>query len=303
MASAGVGSVAAIRRTRPHLPAGYGFILPALLVLAAVVVGPLVTAVAESFSVSARRGGAAAPGLDNYGRLFADGAFATALANTVTFTVGSVLPHFALGLAAALLLNVELKGRVLFRVIALIPWTIAPVVVGVLWRWMYNAQFGVVNDVLLRLGAIDTERAWLGEAALAMPAVVLANIWRGFPFAMLICLAGLQAVPPEQLEAASVDGAGALRRFWHITLPNIRYIVVVGLILDAIWTFKQFDLVQVMTGGGPADSTEVLATLVFRTAFEYLEFPYASTMAVAMFALLGVLTAVYLRLVMRGAAE
>ncbi len=282
---------------------GYFFILPAVVILFVVLILPVVGAVYESVGPSVRRGIEIPAGPGNFMRIAADGVYLNAMTNTVVFTGASVLLHFALGLGAALLLNLDLAGRGLFRVVALIPWTVAPVIVGVLWRWMYNAQFGIINDIVLRLGISDEPRAWLGEASLAMPAVILANVWRGFPFAMLIALAGLQAVPREQLEAAAVDGAGAARRFWHVTLPNIRYVLLIGVILDAIWTFKQLDLVQVMTGGGPADATDVLTTLIYRTAFEYLDFPYASAMAVTMFVVLGIVTAVYVRLVMRESDE
>lgn len=298
MAPAHARSVSGSGRRRGTSFAGYGFVLPAVLVLVVVLVVPVLSAVYDSVAPVTRRGVEVPAGFGNFARVLGDSAFGNAMANTIVFTAASVLLHFALGLGAALLLNLDLAGRGILRVVALVPWTIAPVIVAVLWRWMYNAQFGIINDVAMRLGMAEP-KAWLGEATLAMPAVIMANVWRGFPFAMLIALAGLQAVPREQLEAAAVDGAGALRRFWHVTLPNIRYVLMVGLVLDAIWTFKQLDLVQVMTGGGPADATDVLTTLIYRTAFEYLDFPYASAMAVTMFAFLGILTAFYVRSVMR----
>ena len=285
LASAGTSSV------------GYLFVLPATLALALVLLFPLAYVVYSSFG-AVRGQEAGGLRLANYSRLFLDGKVREALANTATFTVASVGLHLGLGLVAALLLNRRFIGRTLFRIVALVPWTFAPVVVGVVWRWMYNAQFGIINDSLIRLGLIPEARSWLGEASLAMPSLILANVWRGFPFVMIVALAGLQAIPRELYEAASVDGADAGQQFWYVTLPNLRYVLLIAVILDSIWTFKHFDLVQVMTGGGPAGATEVLSTLIYRTSFEYLDIPYASAMAVAMFTILFGLMLVYLRMVL-----
>lgn len=277
---------------------GYLFVLPATLTLALVLLFPLGHVLYTSLRAESRPTATTVATLRNYERLAADTKFGAALANTVTFTTASVALHLGLGLGTAVLLNRRIAGRTLFRVVVLVPWTFAPVVVGVVWKWMFNAQFGILNDTLLRLGAIAQGRAWLGDASLAMPAVILANVWRGFPFVMIVALAGLQAIPREQYEAASVDGASPSQQFWYVTLPNLRYVLLIGVLLDTIWTFKHFDLVQVMTAGGPAGATEVLTTLVYRTAFEYLDFPYASAMAVAMFVVLFALTSVYLRVVL-----
>jgi multiple sugar transport system permease protein len=277
------------------------FVLPAMLVLTLVLLFPLGFVLVTSFQMNAPSAGLGLT-LANYTRLLHDAQFAHALWNTVIFTVISVVFHLLLGLAAALLVNRPVIGRTVFRITLLVPWTIAPVVVGVAWKWMYNAQFGVINDALLRIGLISEGHAWLGDANLAMPAVILANIWRGFPFIMIVVLAGLQAIPAEQYEAAAVDGATALQQFLHITLPNLRYILFVSGLLDTIWMFRHFDLIQVMTAGGPAGATDVLSTLIFRMSFEYLEFTYAAAMAVAMFAALFVLMMVYLRTVMRSTA-
>jgi len=274
------------------------FVLPAMLVLALVLLFPLAYVIVTSFQ-AAGPSASLRPTLANYTRLLQDAHFGNALWNTVVFTVVSVALHLVLGLAAALLVHRPIVARRLFRIALLVPWTVAPVVVGVAWKWMYNAQFGVINDTLLRMGVLSEGHAWLGDATFAMPAVLLANVWRGFPFIMIVALAGLQAIPAEQYEAAAVDGATAVQQFRHVTLPHLRYILFVSVLLDTIWMFRHFDLVQVMTAGGPAGATDVLSTLIFRTSFEYLEFTYASAMAVAMFVALFVLMMVYLRAVMR----
>jgi len=285
-------------RRAPQALSGPMFVLPAMLVLALVLLFPLAYVVLTSFQGAGPSLGLRLT-LANYTRLLQDEHFGNALWNTVVFTVISVALHVVLGLAAALLVHRPVVARTFLRIALLVPWTVAPVVVGVAWKWMYNAQFGVINDALLRIGVLSEGHAWLGDATLAMPAVILANVWRGFPFIMIVALAGLQAIPTEQYEAAAVDGATAVQQFCHVTLPNLKYILFVSALLDTIWMFRHFDLVQVMTAGGPAGATDVLSTLIFRTSFEYLEFTYAAAMAVAMFVALFVLMMVYLRAVMR----
>ena len=150
------------------------------------------------------------------------------------FTVASVVLHLATGMPVALLLSERIPWKTAFRVIALIPWMFPVVVVGVLWAWLYHPQFGLFNDVALRLGVVRDTVPWLADPAYAMPAIVLANLWRGYPFIMLILLAGLAAIPADQYEAAAVDGAEAWQRFRHITLPNLRFMIVLATLLDVI---------------------------------------------------------------------
>jgi multiple sugar transport system permease protein len=287
-----------VSRGRTGQWSGPLFVLPAMAILVLVLVFPLGYVLVTSFQVNAPASGLRLT-LANYTRLLSDAQFGHALWNTVVFTLVSVIFHLLLGLAAAILVHRPVVARTFFRIALLVPWTVAPVVVGVAWKWMYNAQFGVINDALLRTGLLSEGHAWLGDANFAMPAVILANVWRGFPFVMIVVLAGLQAIPNEQYEAAAVDGATTFQQFRHITLPNLRYILFVSGLLDTIWMFRHFDLVQVMTAGGPAGATDVLSTLIFRMSFEYLEFTYAAAMAVAMFAALFVLMMIYLRAVMR----
>jgi multiple sugar transport system permease protein len=240
-------------------------------------------------------------GLENYRRFLEDPFFWNALQNTTLFTLGSVALHVVLGVGAALLLARAIRGRTFFRIVGLVPWMLSSVVVATLWRWMYHPQFGVINDILSRLGFQDlSQTAWLGEINLALAAVIFTNAWRGFPFVMIMVLAGLQAIPREQYEAASVDGAAGLAVLRYVTFPNLRFILTISILLDTIWTFKYFDLMQVMTGGGPANSTEVLTTLVYRNAFEFLEVEYASAIAVFMFLILLAFTLVYARLALLG---
>lgn len=289
------------RRPLPELWTAYGFVLPAIILLVLVLIFPLIYVLYLSLGTELGNNAIAFVGLANYAELLSDAAVWNALNITLVFTVASVAGHMLIGLGAALLLNRDLVWRTAWRVVALLPWMFAPVVVGVVWRWIYNTQFGILNDMLLDLHLLQAPVSWLGDANLALPSLVVANLWRGFPFVMIMALAGLQAVPREVYEAAAVDGASAWQQFRYVTIPEIRYILMIAGLLDAIWTFRHFDLVQVLTGGGPANRTEVLTTLVYRTSFEFYRFTYASAIAVVMFLILLLFTIVYLRVLRRGA--
>jgi multiple sugar transport system permease protein len=270
-----------------------------MLLLAAILLFPLAHVVYTSFFRSTSAGELVFIGVGNYAALLQDTRFWRALWTTVLFTVGSVGAHALLGVYVAHVANRAFRGRRLFRLVALSPWMFPSVVVGVTWAWIYQSQYGVLNDALQRLGVIAEALTWLGDERRALAAVVVASIWRGFPFVMLMTLAGLQAIPAEQYEAAAVDGAGTLQRLRFVTLPNLQYILGVALMLDTIWMFRYFDLVQVMTGGGPGSATEVLPVLVYKFAFEYFNFGMAAATAMLMFAVLLVTALGYVRLVLR----
>jgi multiple sugar transport system permease protein len=233
-------------------------------------------------------------GLENYVRLAQDPDFWWACRNSVFFTVGSVAGHILLGLGVALLLNQRIPFRPLFRIVSLVPWMFAAVVVAMTWRWLLDAQLGIINFMLASLG-LPGPFLWFENSALALPAIIVTNIWRGFPFASVTLLAALQAIPAEQYEAASVDGATPFMQFRYVTLPHLQFALVIIATLDTIWNFKHFDLIQVMTNGGPAGATEVLTTLAFRVSFENFEFGYAAAIGVAMSVILLATTVVYVR--------
>lgn len=270
-----------------------------MILLVVVLLYPLAHVVHTSFYRSTSTGGLVFAGVDDYAALLRDPRFWHALWTTVLFTVGSVAAHAVLGVYAAHVANRSFRGRRLFRLVALSPWMFPSVVVGVTWTWIYQSQYGVLNDMLQRLGLITESLTWLGDERRALAAVVVASIWRGFPFVMLMTLAGLQAIPAEQYEAAAVDGAGTFQRLAFVTLPNLRYILGVALMLDTIWMFRYFDLVQVMTGGGPGSATEVLPVLVYKFAFEYFNVGMAAAIAMLMFLVLLSASLAYVRLVLR----
>jgi multiple sugar transport system permease protein len=235
-------------------------------------------------------------------RLVQDPVFWLTLWNSVVWVFGSVLLQFLVGFAAALLLQQAFRGRALVRTLTLLPWIIPGVVVGLIWEWLYQPNYGVINDLLLKAGWMHDRVAWLSSADLAMPAVIFTNIWRGIPFFAIMLLAGLQAIPGELYEAAHVDGASVLGRFWHITLPLLRPIIVVATATRIIWTFNYADLIFVMTGGGPANATQITSTYTLMQAYSNLDFGYAGALSVVLLLVMLAFTAAYLR-VTRGVEE
>jgi len=211
--------------------------------------------------------------------------------------------HFLIGLAVALALNSQIKARKFFRVLALLPWTVPDVISGLVWRYMYNPTQGIINYVLMKLNLIDTYIEWLASPSLAMPSVILADVWRGYPFVMVILLAGLQAIPKQLYEAAKVDGASVVQEFWYITLPGLTRAITVALALDTIWQFRRFGLIYTMTQGGPGHVTEIFSLLVYKQYFKFFNFEYASSIAVIMACILLCISLPYLKLIVRGGRE
>jgi multiple sugar transport system permease protein len=254
------------------------FVLPGLLLLILVLGFPSITSIL--YSIKAEQTGTYT--LANYNYLLKDPFFKTTFLNTVIFVSASVATHMILGLAVAMVLNSAIPARPLFRLIALLPWVVPDVVAGIIWKWMFDPIYGAVNDVLLKVGLINTSVEWLSNPKLAMFSVVLVNLWRGFPFVMLILLAGLQSIPPHLYEAAAIDGASKPQMFFHITIPGLRKMIVVALALDIVWEVRRFGLIQAMTQGGPGILTEVLSTYTYKQYFQFFRFEYASAVAVVM---------------------
>ncbi len=254
------------------------FVLPGFLLLILVLGFPAITSIL--YSVKAEQAGTYT--LAHYNYLLKDPFFMTTFWNTAIFVFASVATHMILGLAVAMVLNSAIPARPLFRLIALLPWVVPDVVAGIIWKWMFNPIYGAVNDVLLKVGLINTSVEWLSNPKLAMFSVILVNLWRGFPFVMLILLAGLQAIPPHLYEAASIDGASKPQMFFHITIPGLRKMIVVALALDTVWEVRRFGLIQAMTQGGPGILTEVLSTYTYKQYFQFFRFEYASSVAVVM---------------------
>ena len=273
---------------------------PGLALLAAVVVYPLVTALMTAFfRQSLVEPGREFVGFQNIIDVL-DGEFFPLLSQTLVFTIGTTIAPFIVGFGLALALNSRIRGAKVLRGLMLIPWLIPGVVVSFLWMWIFNANYGVLNALLETVGLIDEPQAWLAHPTTAMTAVIVAKTWQSFPWMMVMLLAGLQTVPVELHEAAEIDGAGTVRRFFSITVPQMRGIIGLVLLLEFIWNFQHFDIIYVLTGGGPAGSTETFATAVYQTAFDGFDLGHAGALGLLWMVLLMGLVVVYVRLSEKG---
>lgn len=222
-------------------------------------------------------------GLDHYLKLFATPRFRNSLWLTSAFSVSWVTCQFLLGLGVALVLDMQFKGRAFIRAAVLVPWAMAYVMTALLWRWMYNPVFGFINAFLMQFGILSEPYNWLGTTSLsAAVSTLIVEVWQNTPFMALILLAGLQGIPAELYEAARIDGAGRLGCFWNITIPQLRHAILVALLFRSIDAFRSFDILYVLTQGGPGTSTEVMSLLSYRTLFQYLDFGRGSAVAVVM---------------------
>ncbi len=223
-----------------------------------------------------------APGGAESGALrpWRDGRFLSSLRNTALFTTASVGLETLLGLGIALLLHLRFRGRGLVRALTLLPWALPTAVMALAWAWIFNDSFGVANDLLGRLGLVSRPIAWLSSPGTAMAALVVADVWKTTPFVALIILAGLQGIPGEVLEAARMDGLGAWPRFWHVVLPLLSPSILAAALFRAVQAYGAFDIVYVMTGGGPGGSTETVSLYAFQTYFRYLDPAHGAWIAV-----------------------
>lgn len=268
-------TAAALRRERFLLmaPAGALLLLVVGLPAARVVLLSLTRTDIESGLVSSFAG------LSAHARALSDPRFFASLANTAVFTGASVLLEALLGVAIALLLDRTFRGRGLLRAATMLPWALPTSVMALAWSWIFNDVFGVANDLLLRLGLVSSPLAWLAGPRTAMASIVLADAWKTTPFVALLVLAGLQGIPSEVTEAAKVDGAGPFQRFRHVTLPLLVPSLVVALLFRAAQAWSAFDLVWVMTGGGPGGATETVSLYAWTCTFRYLDFGYGAAVA------------------------
>lgn len=267
---------------------GWILILPALLLLLFVYGYPIIRAFWLSLFTQ-NLGTELQPvfsGVDNYIRMAGDGRFWQSFWVTSVFTVSAVLLELLLGLGIALVLNEKFKGRSLVRTAAIIPWALPTALIGLAWAWIFNDQFGVVNDILLRLGLIQTGINWLGNPTLALLAVIIADVWKTTPFISILLLAGLQSISADLYEAHSIDGATPWQSFYKITLPLLMPQILIALLFRFAQSFGVFDLIAVMTGGGPGGATEVVSLYIYSTVMRYLDFGYGSALVVVTFLLL-----------------
>lgn len=234
-------------------------------------------------------------GLDNYLAIFQEIRFWRALRNTAYFTVVSVAIELVLGLGMALLMHRNFRGRGIVRASVLIPWAIPTAVSAMMWKFIYNDQLGVANALLMKLHIISSPQAWLGETSTAMFSLIFADVWKTTPFMALLLLAGLQVIPEELYEAARVDGAGVWTRFTRVTLPLLTSTILVALLFRTLDAFRVFDLVWVLTNGGPGNTTETLSVYAYKTLMRYLDFGTGSALAVLTFVCVMLISFFYIK--------
>jgi len=285
-----------MKKSTPYL-----LLAPALFCTVFILVYPLFQNLINSFrEVSLIKGSGEWIGFSNYVKIFQDDLFWLSFKNTLAYAVVGTLLSLLLGLGFALLLNMKI-GRIsnVVEFFYTIPWVISPVVAGFAWKWLLNDNFGIVNHWLISAGIINERIIWLGNPDTALLCVTIARVWQFYPFAMVMFLAGLQSIPQEQYEAALVDGASPIRKFYHITLPNLRSVTSVLLLLGIIWSFNDFNMVFVMTRGGPINASMVLPVLVREFSFVNFDLGKGSALSIVIFAMLLSLSFVYLKVIAR----
>jgi multiple sugar transport system permease protein len=276
----------------------YGYLSPTMLLITVLMVVPIVMVIGYSFrdNVIVQENSVFA-GFANYTKVLTDADFLAALKNTAVFISVSTMAHLVLGLAFAMMLNTQLLSGVtkaIFRIVYILPWLFTIAVIAVIWRLLLDPA-GVVNHVLQTLGLIQEGVNWFSDPGMALWSVTFVNIWAGYPFFMISLLAALQGIPGDLYEAAAVDGTNWFQRFFHVTLPQLRPVIISMAVLDLIWTSHQFALIWMTTGGGPLNSTEMLSTFTYKQAFSEYEFATASAAAVIVLLLTMVLAFFYVR--------
>ncbi|MFB0547102.1 MAG: carbohydrate ABC transporter permease [Anaerolineae bacterium] len=293
-------------------------LLPAILAMMGTIVLPLLNGVRLSFykySLTNPEAGERFFALRNFQRLltikrvdfkdafpfikvrFADKLFWESLGHTLVYAFGVMIISFVIGFILALLLNRDIRLRGFFRTLFFLPWVTPSVVVSLLAMWMFNQSYGVVNYVLQAVGLIREFLPWLQRTDLAMWTVIMVTVWKTFPFMMIMLLAGLQTISQEQIDAARIDGANSLQVFRHVTLPNLREIIMIVTLLDIIWEFQDFTFIWILTRGGPVNATTTWPIYVYRTAFKTYEVGYASAIGTLWLIALAIFSVLYIRIV------
>ena len=274
---------------------GMLLIAPTVLIFAAVIAYPLVSAIYLSLrSIFTPTLQGHWVGLANYADLLSSTTFWRALRNNFVWTAGTLFLQIVAGVAVALLLNQNIVFRSLARSLILFPYFVSTVVAVLVWRWLFNDLYGILNHFMLTLGLIDQPVNWLGQMPNAMISVILVGAWKYFPFVVIAVLARLQTIPPQLYEAATIDGAGPWGRFFDVTLPQLRSVLTVVILLRTVWDFKEFDLIYLLTGGGPINATQTIPLLVYQQAFGLNRMGMAAAYAVVMMAVMLVFMSLYL---------
>jgi multiple sugar transport system permease protein len=279
---------------RRELLLPYLLVAPALAVLLALSIYPLLYSITVSLQQETASG--VVWTLAHFKRLATDNFFRTALVHTFVYAVVALTFEFLLGLALALLLNQQMRGRGLFRASLLVPMMLPSVVVGIVWRLMLNPDFGAINGTLKHFGVNTESLTWTASPRLALLSVIAVDVWQWTPFVFLVLLAGLQAIPQEPYEAALIDGSSRWQTFRHITLPLLKPAILIVLLLRTMDLVRVFDQIFILTEGGPAFATETISLYIYRTAFRFFDFGYAAAMSFVLLALTNIISVVYIKL-------
>ncbi len=275
--------------------AGYWFILPSLITMMVLIAYPLVYGVYISFFDTNLLNKWNFVALKYYAQAISDPDFLHKIGLTFKYTTMVVVGNIVVGTLLAVILNMNLRGRVFFRALLILPWLFPEVVVALLWKWLFNPLYGLFNHMLMGANLIQDPIAWLDSPHFALYGVVFACIWKGYPLVMILVLAGLQSIPKDLYEAAEIDGANKLQAFRHITIPGLMPVMLVTIILETVWWFKHFTIVWLLTAGGPVNATSVISIDIYKIAFEDFRFGKAAALAVIVFFICFLMSYIYRR--------
>ncbi|MDR3141850.1 MAG: sugar ABC transporter permease [Tannerellaceae bacterium] len=255
---------------------------PSILLISFILIVPIFYAIYLSFTdaMLLTVNNANFVGLKNYKTFLTSTSMSRVFSATISYVILGVFFTYFVGLGTALLLNMPLKGKLIFRVILILPWVIPQVVLALIWKWMLNPQYGVINYMLTSIGVIDEPISWFTNPMFAMITILLVTIWKQYPLSCLILFAGMKSIDPDLYEAASIDGAGAWKKFISITMPGLRYVTSVLLLLAIIWSFTNFVIIWILTAGGPVDRTATLSIYTYLNAFKLNKLGYGATVGV-----------------------
>lgn len=281
----------------------YGLLLPAFIMCAVFIMYPVIVTLLNSFrpgaTMSMSRNRELEFSLSVYKDVITDPVIWTTFGRSFVYLFGSLFPSYFLGLGTALLLNKSFGGRRVFRTLVILPWAIPGVVASIMFLWMGDATYGIFNYLLKSVGLIDGYKAWFFDEELVMFSVILPTIWKGYPFFTITLLAALQSIPLDLYEAAEVDGCNSVRKFWHITRPEILEASVLALILNGLWSFKQFDIIYSTTKGGPGVATTTIAIEIYNEAFRYFDICKASVEGIIALAMCAIVVRIFYPLMTR----
>ncbi|MGV8832121.1 MAG: carbohydrate ABC transporter permease [Devosia sp.] len=283
--------------------ADYFYVLPALIVMMIVIAYPIYYTVELSFfntPANLQMKDKVFTGFDNYARILTSSSFREVTVNTLIWTVSSTLFSFLLGLGAALSLHREFIGRGVLRAVLLIPYVVSAVAASYVWKWLYHSDFGVIGALAVQFGLTDRPINFIDNIHTVLPSLIVVNVWKEFSFAMIMMMAGLQTVPEQLLRAAQVDGANAWQRFWHVTVPHLKGVSMVTVLLLMVANFNSFIIPWIMTSGGPAGASDIWITQIYTIAFGRQRYGLASAYSVILFIVMMTLGYFYVRALTRG---